>query len=106
MAKRKSYDLVLIVCEGEKTEPNYFEELRDALHLSTANIEVVGECGSAPINVVDAAIAKYNKNTDYDLMYCVFDKDRHPSYKQALQKIKETRLKKGGELHAIIIPLF
>ena len=23
-AKRSSYDKVLIVCEGEKTEPNYF----------------------------------------------------------------------------------
>jgi hypothetical protein len=27
-ARRDSYDTVLIVCEGEKTEPNYFRELR------------------------------------------------------------------------------
>jgi hypothetical protein len=25
-ARRASYETVLIVCEGEKTEPNYFKE--------------------------------------------------------------------------------
>ena len=26
--RRASYDRILIVCEGSKTEPNYFEEIR------------------------------------------------------------------------------
>ncbi len=29
--KRKPYDRVLIVCEGEKTEPIYFEDLCDVV---------------------------------------------------------------------------
>jgi hypothetical protein len=91
---------VLIVCEGRKTEPHYFEELRDALRLSSADIEIVGETGSAPISVVDAAIARYKKNTDYDRVYCVFDKDKHTTYKKALKKIKETRLPGKGKLYA------
>ncbi len=92
---------MLIVCEGAKTEPHYFEELRDALCLSTANIEIVGEeSGSAPINVVDVAIKKYKENPDYDRVYCVFDKDTHESYQKALQKIRDTRLPKGGKLYA------
>ncbi|MBN1547133.1 MAG: hypothetical protein JW902_10780, partial [Syntrophaceae bacterium] len=36
--KREPYDVVLIVCEGSKTEPNYLQELRDTLKLSTANV--------------------------------------------------------------------
>jgi len=40
--KREPYDVVLIVCEGDKTEPNYFKELRDAFKLSTANIRIAG----------------------------------------------------------------
>ena len=51
-AKRYPYDTVLIVCEGEKTEPYYFKELRDDLQLNTANIEITGDTGgSSPGNV-------------------------------------------------------
>jgi hypothetical protein len=38
--QRDPYDMVLIVCEGKKTEPNYFCDLRDDLKLNTANILV------------------------------------------------------------------
>ncbi|EDN70239.1 RloB [Beggiatoa sp. PS] len=74
--------------------------MRDDLHLSSADIEIVGETGSAPISVVDAAIARYKKNTDYDRVYCVFDKDKHTTYQKALQKIRDTRLPKKGKLYA------
>ena len=37
-AKRKPYDKVLIVCEGEKTEPNYFNELKDHYEINTAKV--------------------------------------------------------------------
>jgi hypothetical protein len=39
-AKRAPYDMVLIVCEGEKTEPNYFWALVDDLQLNTANVVI------------------------------------------------------------------
>ncbi|WP_224217287.1 RloB family protein [Vibrio cholerae] len=39
-SKRSSYEKVLIVCEGEKTEPNYFNEPRIQLRSATlANIK-------------------------------------------------------------------
>ena len=41
-AKQASYDRVLIVCGGSKTEPNYFREIIDHLKLNTANVEVDG----------------------------------------------------------------
>lgn len=37
-AQRKSYDRVLIVCEGKKTEPQYFKDIRQFYQLS--NIEM------------------------------------------------------------------
>lgn len=41
-AKRSSYEKILIVCEGQKTEPNYFNELKDFYQLNTANVVVDG----------------------------------------------------------------
>lgn len=77
--KREPYDLVLIVCEGGKTEPKYLQELRDAFKLSTANIRIAGdECGSSPRSVVDYALTTYRKEKKYNRVFCVFDKDRHP----------------------------
>ncbi len=76
-ARQKSYDVMLIVCEGSKTEPNYFSELREDLRLSSAYVDIVGDgVGSAPINVVEYGFEKY---LDYDIVFCVFDKDRHSS---------------------------
>ena len=40
LARRASYDRILIVSEGSKTEPNYFGEIRQAYRLHTANVEV------------------------------------------------------------------
>ena len=39
-AKRASYDRILIVTEGSKTEPNYFCEIREAHRLHNANVQV------------------------------------------------------------------
>lgn len=48
--RRGSYDRVLIVCEGSKTEPNYFKEIRAAHRLHTANVEVQpGILGTEPL---------------------------------------------------------
>ena len=38
-AMKDPYDVVLIVCEGKKTEPNYFSEMKKAFRLSNANIK-------------------------------------------------------------------
>ena len=42
------YDLILIVSEGEETEPNYFNKMIIREKLSSANVKVTGECGSDP----------------------------------------------------------
>jgi hypothetical protein len=40
LARRASYDRILIVSEGSRTEPNYFREIRKAFRLHTANVQV------------------------------------------------------------------
>lgn len=55
---RPVFKSILIVCEGSKTEPTYFKELRRSLRLSSTEVEVYGkESDSAPIRVVEHGIS-------------------------------------------------
>lgn len=91
--RRASYDRILIVSEGSKTEPNYFREIRSEYRLQTANVEVrPSELGTAPIQVVQYAQALFedgdrHKNIQrraFEQVYAVFDRDDHASYHDAL----------------------
>ena len=110
LAKRAPYDVVLIVCEGLKTEPYYFSDLRKHLRLSNANIVIADKkTGTDPLSVVNFAMEEYKKEKalPYDRVYCVFDKDKHTTYSAAIDKIRATRLKKGASIHAITsVPCF
>lgn len=85
---KKVLERVLIVSEGIKTEPIYFEKLVDFLKLVTTDIEVTGAKHSCPKRVVEYAIELFEeaKNTikEYDLVFCVIDKDSHAKYEDAL----------------------
>lgn len=86
-------EVVLIVCEGAKTEPRYFQSLRSHLKLSTASIVVFGEeCGSSPTSVVDYALQQFKKNRIYDRIYCVFDRDAHPKFQAAVERCNAQKL--------------
>lgn len=63
---------ILIICEGEKTEPNYFKEFP----VYNLKVEVDGR-GSNTLDLVQYAIKKKNEQ-DYDSIWCVFDKDSFP----------------------------
>ncbi len=90
-ARRAPYDKILIVCEGEKTEPHYFTDARNYYSLNTANIEVCGDCGSDPSSILRYAKQRYREEKDagdaFDRVYCVFDKDAHHHYDRALKEI-------------------
>lgn len=64
---------ILIVCEGENTEPGYFSQFR----LSSATIYPVGE-GCNTISLVNRAI-KHAAEKKYEQVWCVFDKDDFPA---------------------------
>lgn len=61
----------LIVCEGGKTEPNYFRSFR--VPKDVVEIEVQG-LGENPSRLVQSA-KELNKQDDYDQVWCVFDRD-------------------------------
>lgn len=86
-AKKNEYESILIVCEGTKTEPNYFNEFIDDLELNTANVKTLSSPATCPRKLVEFAIEKSHED-DYDFIYCVFDKDTHEKYREALHLIE------------------
>lgn len=90
--RREPYDRVLIVCEGSKTEPSYLRELIAHHQLSSANVQITGEGGSAPNSVVEYAIELFEKDPDYNSVFCVFDRDGHSSYDAAVQRVRDSTL--------------
>ena len=105
-AMKDPYDVILIVCEGGKTEPNYFDELKRAFRLSSANVRVCG-IGADPLTVVNFAIKTFRREPEFDRIYCVFDRDRHTTYHDALDRVRRARLGKGTRIFAIpSVPCF
>lgn len=107
-AKRASYDRVLIVCEGEKTEPYYFNGLISHYGLNSANVKITGDCGSDPMSIIKCAQQHYDEakqaKNSFDRVYCVFDQDSHSNYSQAIAKIKSLASK--GFDSATSVPCF
>ena len=90
-AHRKPYTNVLIVCEGTKTEPDYFDGLRNYYQLQTTRIQIAPSKGSSPKSVVSHARMLFEKSVEkgntFDKVFCVFDKDIHSTYADALSEI-------------------
>jgi hypothetical protein len=99
-AVRPPYDRVLIVCEGEKTEPNYFKEIRQKARLSNAHIQAIrSELGTDPANVVRSAEKSFlDKRCAFERVYAVFDRDDHRNYETAIEMAvaKNGRLRNGA----------
>ena len=70
--KKEQLPIILIVCEGERTEPNYF----DQFEVTNITIDPRG-IGDNTIRLVKYAINESKRN-DYDQVWCVFDKDSFP----------------------------
>jgi len=82
----------LIICEGAKTEPNYFEGFR----VPQLVVDAVGT-GYNTLSLVDEAIrlkgekeaeARRRGRSPYDQIWCVFDRDSFPadSFNSAIRK--------------------
>jgi hypothetical protein len=73
----------LIVCEDDKSAPNYFNALKKHFSLSAASIQVAGSGGhSQPIQVVKQAVelkeraaVKDSGTEPFDQVWCVIDGD-------------------------------
>lgn len=83
---------ILIVCEGEKTEPNYF----NAFKKLNSRIDITCEgIGQNTLNVVNRAIElRDNAQTPYDRVWAVFDKDDFSAnnFNAAIQKAQSNNI--------------
>ena len=89
----------MIVCEGEKTEKLYFEDLISTENLSSVNVQVYSGRGSDPKSVVETAIEEKDKQSqhlEFDEVYCVIDRDAHQTFDDA------KKLAKGHNINLIV----
>ena len=89
--KTKEYrNSILIICEGEKTEPNYFQNFP----VSNIKVKTIGT-GRNTESLVDAAIKKWiefsKEDEFYERLWCVFDRDSFSqnSYDSAFKKAND-----------------
>jgi RloB-like protein len=106
-ANRASHDRILIVSEGSKTEPLYFDEIRQYFRLHTANVQVrPSGFGTQPLQVVEYAEQLFLKGDStkgiasraFEQVYAVFDRDDHATYHAALSKAAALNKKLKSEL--------
>lgn len=80
----------LVVCEGKKTEPNYLREMREAMRIHAANLQVEHEGVTDPRRIVEATWDLFQAGNGSfrakaaDVVVAVFDRDEHRSYHEAL----------------------
>ena len=106
MKKPLAVGRILIVCEGEKTEPNYFKWWQDQLKKIRevakskavgdidVKIEVKGE-GRNTMSLVEKAIEiRDRESIDYTQAWCVFDYDSfRENYNPAIEKARANDFK-------------
>ncbi len=89
---KKERDIILIVCEGEKTEPYYFEGFR------LPNVTVKGVGYSTDRLVKEAIKIKKRAKKDkepYNQVWCVFDRNSFPqqNYNNAFDIARDNDIK-------------
>ena len=81
----------LIVCEGEKTEPNYFRSFRVPKNVVEIDVKGVGEDPSKLVN----SATNLKGQEEYDQVWCVFDRDSWPlqNFNNAINKAQKQDFK-------------
>ncbi len=83
---RPPYDRILIVTEGRKTEPLYFDDIRQQNRVPTAHIMIIPGDGTEPLEIVDTAWSRFLEEKAFEWVFAVFDRDRHRTYHAALER--------------------
>lgn len=94
---RKKLVRFLIVCEGTKTEPKYFEALVDNCYSKVREVKVEGE-GMATVKLVERTLEIKNElelrnAMTFDRVWVVFDKDDFEDFNEAIAKAKKLGFK-------------
>lgn len=106
--RREPGKRILIICDGEKTEPLYFEEFKRSKELHSLSIEIVQGSGISPRQIVEQAcnLASSAGSDKFDFVFCVFDQDTHSTFDEAIRKCQSSRYKKLNIRPVYSIPCF
>jgi hypothetical protein len=70
----------LIVCEGVKTEPNYFEAIKENSPIGSIAVIDIEGTGKNTLSIIDECISLRDKSLKrYDRVWAVFDRDSFPA---------------------------
>lgn len=106
-ARKADTARVLIVCEGSKTEPHYFDEIRRKYRLPSANLQVhPSRAGTDPLTVVryaqellvEGSRRLHVEPLTFEHVFAVFDRDDHATYFQALEEARKLDNKHRNDL--------
>jgi RloB-like protein len=82
----------ILICEGEKTEPAYFEALKARYPTAMISVEYVAPAG-VPLTIKDKVRdrmaelrqeKRHNPSVKADTVWAVFDRDEHPKVAEAI----------------------
>ena len=79
---------VLIVTEGTVTETEYFRLMAKEFGINGDRVTIVPSKGTSPMNVVTHAQWRLGRDDEYDYVYCVFDRDTHANYDDAVSRVQ------------------
>jgi hypothetical protein len=93
---------VLVVCEGQKTEPLYVRAFARAVRNPLVHVEI-DDRGGVPKTLVERAKAlkqdaekqarrQRDENLRFDEVWCVFDVDEHPHLADARQQARDNQI--------------
>jgi hypothetical protein len=93
---QRSIRKILIVCEGEKTEPNYFKAFQANGELITVEVRGLGmNTDSLVEHAIELKRAAELSKEPYSVVWCVFDRDSFQSnqFNGAIQLAKNKQIK-------------
>jgi len=85
----------LIVCEGERTEPNYFQAIKESFPIGSISIIDIEGTGKNTIRIIDECISIRAKSfKKYDRIWAVFDRDSFPAvnFDNAINKAEANKI--------------
>ena len=82
--------------------------MRNVYRLSSANITIVPGNGNDPVSIVKHAFEEYRRAGEiYDRVFCVFDRNGHANYQEAMNLIAASQIGRDGKLQEITsVPCF
>ena len=99
LRKTKNRDLrkrILIICEGKRTEPLYFNGIKRDIRSSGLNIKVMDRPKNSGLELVKHAVrlkdSAAEENNEYDSVWVVLDKDTYSKFDETFSESEKNNI--------------